>query len=190
MTKKEFSAESHFTYLGSKDPIWVVLLISSLPLIFLIYYQLTYSPIYVPLEIHLPNDAGKWSLPEGAITVANGDHPLINRYYIWHRELDLCTDLLPDPTWAIREMDQWALDNGWQTIDDLKISPCEQYADADILTDQRVDEWLTYKPRGWDDSEAWTTTLCIGAIQEEECAILVLETVSFSFWTELSGRLR
>ena len=90
----------------------------------------------------------------------------------------------------MREIDQWALENGWQNISDLKISLCEHYAVSDILVDQRVDEWLTYKPRSWDISEAWTTTLCIGSIQEEECPIIVMETVSYSFWTELSGRLR
>lgn len=166
------------------------MLISALALILLILYKLTYSPIYVPLEIRLPNDDRNWSSPEGFITVSDEDHPLLNRYYIWHRELGLCTVLVHDLPWALREIDQWAVDNGWQIIDDLKISSCEQYAVSDILVDSRVDEWLTYKPRGWDGSEVWTTTLCIGSIQEEECALIVMETVSFSLWTELSDHLR
>lgn len=156
----------------------------------MILYKLTYSPIYLPLEIHISNDEGKWSLPEGTITVSYGEHPLLNRYYIWHRELDLCTDLLHDRPQAMREIDQWALDNGWGTMDDLKISSCEKYAVSEILVDQRVEDWLTYKPGDWDGLDVWTPTLCIGVIQEEECDKIVMETVSFSFWTELSGRLR
>ena len=187
---QDASVGRNFTHLGQKDPIWGILTIGFLPLLILIFYKLTYSPIYVPLEIQIPECEGRWSRPERVVAIPGGGQPLLNRYYIYHRELAPCTVSQYDLPQVMKEIDKWAFNNGWQPIEGLKTSFCAQYAISDILLDQRVSEWLTYKPLGWNSAEVWTTTLCIGAYQDDECSIFVMETVSFSFLTEIAGRLR